>query len=165
MWIQLYFYPIGWPFSVLLFHLIGRLWKIFHWQIYIQTDTETWGAHGVCVCVCLCMNAFCQLVFSQLQNHHPFIWSQQTMSRCMWPPGIPVGKDPPVNAGDTRDSGSIPMLGRSPRAENANPLQDYCLENPMDRGAWRATVHGVTKSRTWLSTHTPKDPRAFKCVN
>ena len=41
--------------------------------------------------------------------------------------------------------------GRSPGEENGNPLQDSCLENPMDRGAWQATVHGVTKSRTWLS--------------
>ena len=50
--------------------------------------------------------------------------------------------------GDIRDVGSIPGLGRSPEEGNDNPLQYSCLENPMDRGAWRATVHGVTKSWT-----------------
>ena len=50
--------------------------------------------------------------------------------------------------------GSIPGLGRSPGERNGNPLQYYCLENPMDRGAWRATVHGVTDSRTGLSDFT-----------
>ena len=53
--------------------------------------------------------------------------------------------------GDIRDVGSIPGLGRSPEEGNDNPLQYSCLENPMDRGAWRATVHGVTKSWTGLN--------------
>ena len=53
----------------------------------------------------------------------------------------------PANAGDTGDSGSIPGLGRSPGEGNGNPLQYSCLENPMDGGAWWATVHQVTKSR------------------
>ena len=56
-------------------------------------------------------------------------------------------KNPPANAGDT---GSIPGLGRPPGGGNGNPLQYSCLENPMDRGAWWATVHGVSKSRTQL---------------
>ena len=47
-------------------------------------------------------------------------------------------KDPPANAGDVRDIGSIPGLGRSPGGGHGNPLQNSCLENPMDRGAWRA---------------------------
>ena len=57
-------------------------------------------------------------------------------------------KNLPANAADIRDVGSIPGLGRSPRGGNGNPLQYSCLENPMDRGAWEATVHGVAKSRT-----------------
>ena len=61
------------------------------------------------------------------------------------------GKGFAHNAGDTGDLGSIPGLGRSPRAGNGNPLQYSCLENPMDRGASRGIVHGVTKSWTWLS--------------
>ena len=54
-------------------------------------------------------------------------------------------KDPPANAGD---EGSMAGLGRSPGEGNSNPLQYSCLGNPMDRGDWWATVHGVTKSRT-----------------
>ena len=57
-------------------------------------------------------------------------------------------KNLPANAGD---SGSIPRSGRSPGGGKGNALQYSCLGNPMDRGAWRATVQGVTKSRTWLS--------------
>ena len=59
-------------------------------------------------------------------------------------------KNPSANAGDFRDPCLIPGSGRSPGAGHGNPLQYPCLENPMDRGAWRATVHGVTKSWTWL---------------
>ena len=56
-----------------------------------------------------------------------------------------------LNAGDSEDTGSIPGSGRSPGEGNGNPLQHSCLGNPMDRGAWRAIVHGVTKIRTQLS--------------
>ena len=101
-------------------------------------------------------------------------------------------KNMPANAGDTGDMGSIPGLGRSPEGGldskesacnagylgsipglgrfpgegNGNPLQYSCLENSMDRGAWRPTVHGVTKSWTQLSTVPTvlihlKDP--FQC--
>ena len=59
-------------------------------------------------------------------------------------------KNLPANVGDTGDVGSIPELERSPGEGNSNPLQCSCLENPMDRGAWRATVQGVTKSPTQL---------------
>ena len=59
------------------------------------------------------------------------------------------------NAGDRRDVGSIPGSGRSPGAEDGNPLQDSCLENPMDRGAWQAIVQRVTKNQTQLS-HWPQ---------
>ena len=48
----------------------------------------------------------------------------------------------PANAGDARDEGSVPALGRSPGGGNGNPLQYSCLKNPMDRGTWQATVHG-----------------------
>ena len=55
-------------------------------------------------------------------------------------------KNLPVNAGVVRDTGSIPGLGRSPGGRDGNPLQYSCLENPMNREAWWATVHGVAKS-------------------
>ena len=59
-----------------------------------------------------------------------------------------VVKNPPANAGDIRDVGSIPESGRFPGEGNSNPLHYSCLENPMDRGTWRATIHGVAKSWT-----------------
>ena len=68
-----------------------------------------------------------------------------------------VVKNPPGNAGDIRDTGSIPGSGRSPGGGPSNPLQYFCLENPKDRGTWWATVHGVAKSQTQmkqLNTHT-----------
>ena len=54
-------------------------------------------------------------------------------------------KNPPANEGDTRDTGLILVLERSPRVGNGNPLQYSCLENPMNRGTWLATVHGVAE--------------------
>ena len=67
-----------------------------------------------------------------------------------------VVKNPPINAGDLRDTDSFPESGRSPGVGHGNPLQYSCLENPMDRGAWWATAHRAAKSRTQLkqlSTH------------
>ena len=57
-------------------------------------------------------------------------------------------KNPPANTGDVTDAGLIPGSGRSPGEGNGNPLQYFCLGNPMDRVAWWATVHGVTKNQT-----------------
>ena len=65
--------------------------------------------------------------------------------------GFPGGSHGKESACDAGDPGLIPGLGRSHGEGNDNPLQYSCLENPMDRGAWQATVHGVTKSQTWLS--------------
>ena len=62
----------------------------------------------------------------------------------------PVVKNPPVNAGDIKDMGSIPGSGRSSGEGNGSPCQYSYLENPMDRGAWQGTAHRITKSRTWL---------------
>ena len=60
-------------------------------------------------------------------------------------------KNSPAKAGEIRDVGLIPGLGRSPGGGHGNPLQCPCLENPMDRGAWRATVHRVVKSQTEMT--------------
>ena len=65
-------------------------------------------------------------------------------------------KNPLANAGDIRDAGSIPGSGRSPGGGHGTPLQYSCLENPMDRGAWLATVHGVTESWTQPSDYATR---------
>ena len=81
------------------------------------------------------------------------------------PVGFPGGSEDKASTCNAGDQGSIPGLGRSPGEGNGNPLQYSCLENPMDRGAWRATVHGVARSRTWLSdfthTHTHTPPLSY----
>ena len=61
-----------------------------------------------------------------------------------------VVKNSPANAGDIREKGLIPGWGRSPGGGHGNPLQNSCLENPVDRGAWQAAVHGVAKSQIGL---------------
>ena len=68
------------------------------------------------------------------------------MIPCLGFPGGSVVKNPPANAGDAGDSVSISGSGRSPGGGNGNPLQYSCLENPVDKGAWWVTVHGVTKN-------------------
>ena len=76
-------------------------------------------------------------------------------------PGVSVVKNLPTNAGDSGEASSIPGLGRSPGGGNGNPLQYSCLENPRDRGAWWATVHGVRKSQKWLSMHAESEQVRF----
>ena len=82
-----------------------------------------------------------------------------------------VVKNPPANTGDLRDADSIPGSGRSPEERQGNPHEYSCLENPIDRGAWWAAVHRVTKSRTRLkrlSMHTEaleqREERKEGCV-
>ena len=75
----------------------------------------------------------------------PFMWHLKVISWDL------VVKNPPTNAGDTGDTGSTAWSGKAPGAGNGNSLQYSCLENSMDRGAWRATVYGVTKSQIRLS--------------
>ena len=95
---------------------------------------------------------------AKLQNSssgHRFALLDFTTVRLRGFPGGSDGKESACNAGD---SGSIPGLGRSPGEGNGNPLQYSCLENPTHRGAWQATVHGVTKNRTQLGNeHTQSD--------
>ena len=78
------------------------------------------------------------------------------------PGGFPGGSEVKASACNVGDWGSIPGSGRSPGEGNDNPLQDSCLENPMDGGAWWATVHRVAKSRTRLSDFTFSDTELVK---
>ena len=74
--------------------------------------------------------------------------------------GFPGGSEGKVSACNAGDLSLIPGSGRSPGEGNGNPLQYSCLENPMDRGAWQTTVHGVAKSQTRLSDFT----FTFMCI-
>ena len=86
------------------------------------------------------INAFHQTVSSERTGTFPS--TSQKM------PDGSVGKESTCNAGDIGDMGSIPGSGKSPREGKCNPFQYSCLENLMERGAWRATMHGVAKSWT-----------------
>ena len=76
--------------------------------------------------------------------------------------GFPGGSEVKASVYNAGDPGSIPGSRRSPGEGNGNPLQYYCLENPMDRGAWQATVYGIAKSRTQLSDFTNLTPKATR---
>ena len=78
--------------------------------------------------------------------------------------GFPGGSDGEESACNAGDQGSIPGSGRSPGEGNGNALQYSCLENSMDRGAWRATVHGVAKSWTRLKTLSTGEGGGRGCV-
>ena len=78
-----------------------------------------------------------------------FTVGSSQLGRGSW--GFPVGSDGEESACSAGDSGLIPGSGRSPAEGNGYPLQYSCLENPMDGGAWQATVHEVVKSQTGLS--------------
>ena len=87
------------------------------------------------------------------QIHH--LYKEKQMGPYFWPyflvyQNYSVIMNPHANAGDIRDAGSIPGLGRAPGERHGNPLQYSCLDHPRDRGAWWATVHGVAKSQTQL---------------
>jgi len=80
------------------------------------------------------------------------IWQPHCFSSCvLWIIGFPGGSDGKESADNAGDPGSIPESGRSLGQGNGKPLQDSCLENSMDRGAWWAILHGVVKNRTRLS--------------
>ena len=116
---------------------------------------------SVCVYVCLFRYLYTwllwalvvgSLIFAEARGIFFFSCSLSGASQV-----VLVVKNPPASAGEIRDEGSIPGSGRSPGGGHGNPLQYSCLENPMDRGAWWATVHGVSKNCTrqsdWVCTH------------
>ena len=97
-----------------------------------------------------------QFMGSQRVRHD---WATEWTELMSFPGGL-VGKDTACNAGDT---GLIPGLGRFPGRGNGNPLQYSCLENPLDRGAQQATVHGFTKSQTQFSDQTITTKCIYYC--
>ena len=100
---------------------------------------STQGTHSCCVAHLALQLRRLKVMF--LNANHILSWVSQVML---------VVKNLPANAGDIRDPGSIPGLGRSPGGGNGSPFQYSCLENPTHRGDCWATVHRVAKSQTWL---------------
>ena len=100
-----------------------------------SSDSLAWAVLGELICKA----ASCSC------REHSLCWVQRASEVAQ------VIKSPPANAGDSKDMGLIPGSGRFPAVRNGNPLQYSCLENSMDRRAWWATVHGVTRSWTRLS--------------
>ena len=108
------------------------------WLIKKSINSKCWRGHGG------------KGTFIHCLWEHKLVQSLEKIVRSFLRgfPGGSVVKNLPANAGDV---GSIPQSGRSPGGGNGNPLQISCLENSTDRGAWRATGHGVAKSQTRLS--------------
>ena len=109
-----------------------------------------------------------------LTQQQAFTWNNVQLNQVrkstaleFWEPGPPrwfSGKESACQETEV-DTGSSPESGRSPRAANGNPLQYSCLGNPMDRGAWWHTVHGVAKNQTWLSTVRQIQVKQITCVS
>ena len=95
------------------------------------------------------------LCMDQTLNLLQFIPWMHFWGYLVYSSGFPAGSEVKASASNARDPGSIPGSGRSPGEGNGNPLSYSCLENPIDGGAWWATVHGVAKSRTRLSNLCP----------
>ena len=107
------------------------------------------------------------VVFSQCASLNTCFKNLVFIGPEVWPPEIiqnsqvvPVVKNLPATARDSRDQSSLPGVGKIPWRRKWQPLQYSCLgnPNPMDRGAWQATVHRLTRSRTWLSDSTTTKP-------
>ena len=112
------------------------------------------GGHLDCFILAIITNATMNIhvQYSFLHGHvFSILWNIFLGTELLGHMGFPGGSDGKESACIVRDLGLIPGLGRFPGEGNGNPLQYSCLENPMDGGAWRATVHGVAKSWTQLS--------------
>ena len=148
-----------WLLLFLLVHLssyrVVRILHVFWIQIFCPIDVLQIFSFNLCLeffilsTVVFKEQNSLMLIKSNLSIFLLSIVSVSTSQR-----GFPcgsVGKESACNAGNTGDTGSVSGWERSPGEENGNALQHSCLENPMDRGAWRTTVHGVAKSQTWMS--------------
>ena len=121
------------PFTACRALLLQPLWS------FVFSETQSWEGWKS-----MERNSWKVMVFVKSEDlifHMLSSWASQV---------VLVIKNLPTNAGNPRDKGLIPKLGRSPGGGPGNPLQYFCLENPMDRGAWGTIVYGVTKSQTWL---------------
>ena len=127
-------------FPGILLHFVKSSWKKEHFFLYLH-------------------NRLPKVMFptnlTDLRPRCGQVSAHSSQSAIRWGfPSHTVVKNPPASAGGAGDSGLIPELGRWPGKGNVNSLHYSCQENSMDRGAWWATIHGVTKSQTRLSDFT-----------
>ena len=121
--------------------------------IHLSLDIRLLSCFGSCKWCCYkhWINVSFQItIFSRYVPRSGVAGSYGSSVSSFWSNLVLVIKNLPAIAGDIRDTGLIPGLGRSPGRWHGNPLQYSCLENPMDRGAWQVTVHRGAKSQTWL---------------
>ena len=125
---------------------------------FLNNNSSSSNSSKHLLSVCLSQTVF-QLAVSMLSylEETTDIWASQV---------VQVAKNPPANKGDVRDMGSVPGLGRSPGGGHGNPLQYSCLENPKDRGAWRARAMGSQRvGHDWShSEHTSICNFLWKCI-
>ena len=133
-------------------HAGGSVWT--RWRVKHSEEAQEEGRHTFLRFSPWRLEKNLLLFSKEKEGKLPF-WN--TLSTIQGFPDGSVVKNPPANA---EDAGSVAGSGRSPGERSSNQLQCSCLGNLMDRGAWRATVHGVTKSQTGLSNCTTKEKSA-----
>ena len=135
----------SWNFNFSLVLILTKLLSLFFYSVYACSDLPVYSLVSLLLILPSGFHLFFQKVHSVKASRKLFwqyiffSWASQV---------VPVVKNSPENAGDMD---SIPGSRRSPGWENGTPLQYSCLWNPIDRGAWLATVHGATKSSTRLN--------------
>ena len=137
---MLLYYTITISFSCSFFL---KLVKLLHLRIYVLESLQMWNTMWILFWT---WQFWITVTWASKINIRGHLYVCLNLLHLMDFPGGSVVKDPPANAGDARDPGPIPGSGRSPVGGNGNPLKYSCLENSMDRGAWRAKVHWVAKN-------------------
>ena len=129
---------------------LEEIWKVVCAQFCFWCVWVFWGLHCT-ACGILVPRSGIEPRPSAVKVQNPNHWTTWEFPMVDFNCSSSVVKNPPANAGDM---GSTPGSGRPPGERNGNPLQYSCLGNPMDRVGWWATVHGVIKNQSQLSTHT-----------
>ena len=131
----------------------------------LPINIQDWFPLGLTCLISLQSKGLSRVFSNSTVQKHQFFSAQLSLwssSHIHTSQVVLVVKNPPDNAGDIRDMGSIPGSGRSPGEGNGNPFQYYCLENSMDGGALLAMVHWVTKSRTQPSNWARKEEKEIR---
>ena len=131
-------------------HTLISNWKLKRMCYRSSLRSSTWHLREILVFSCSCMQHSYQNLLNQFPQSSRLNLEFYPSNHDKGFPGGSVVKNPPADAGDL---GLIPRSGRCPGARKGNPNQYSWLENPMDRRAWWATPHGVTRSQTQVSTH------------